>query len=57
MRFLKDAYLFVAEKPGKVPKAQISSSEYSEIKAPDGGFDVRIFKPGTSGRDRTIPIP
>jgi DGQHR domain-containing protein len=50
MRFLRDAYLFVVEKPGGVPKpSDFLENIFKRINAPEGGFDVRVFKPGTSG--------
>jgi len=49
MRFLRDAYLFLA-KPGQVPKAEAYLERvFDRIQTPEGGFDVRVFKPGTSG--------
>jgi DGQHR domain-containing protein len=49
MRFLRDAYLFLA-KPGQVPKAEeFLDKIFKRIEAPADGFDVRTFKPGTSG--------
>jgi DGQHR domain-containing protein len=49
MRFLRNAYLFLA-KPGQVPKADdFLSRIFEKIEAPADGFDARTFKPGTSG--------
>jgi DGQHR domain-containing protein len=50
MKFLRDAYLFVATEPGAVPKtSDFSEKIFSRIQTPAGGFDVREFKPGTGG--------
>ena len=50
MKFLRDAYLFVASKPGEVPKpADFLEKIFRRINTPESGFDVRTFKPGTSG--------
>lgn len=49
MRFLKEAYLFLAV-PGEVPTAgEFLERIFQKIDAPADGFDVRTFKPGTSG--------
>jgi hypothetical protein len=40
----------VAEKPGHVPKTTDFLEEIlKRINAPEGGSDVRTFRPGTSG--------
>jgi hypothetical protein len=50
MKFLRDAYLFVAEKPGHVPKTtDFLEKVFNRIGTPEGGFDVRMFTAGTSG--------
>ncbi|MGA9938626.1 MAG: hypothetical protein WBP92_10290, partial [Candidatus Acidiferrales bacterium] len=49
MRFLREAYLFLV-KPGEVPSSDAFLDKiFSRIEAPPEGFDVRAFKPGTSG--------
>ena len=49
MRFLRNAYLFIA-KPGQVPKAEdFLDKIFKRIEAPVDGFEARTFKPGTSG--------
>jgi DGQHR domain-containing protein len=49
MKFLREAYLFLVE-PGKVPKTEdFLKRIFQKIDAPADGFDVRNFKPGTSG--------
>jgi DGQHR domain-containing protein len=50
VKFLRDAYLFVAPKPGAVPKtSDFSEKIFNKVPTPENGFDVREFKPGTSG--------
>jgi DGQHR domain-containing protein len=49
MRFLRSAYNFVAA-PGQVPKTvDFFDRIFKKIDTPEEGFDVRLFKPGTSG--------
>lgn len=49
MKFLRDAYLFLTT-PGGVPTAaEFEERIFRRINAPADGFDVRTFKPGTSG--------
>lgn len=50
MKFLREAYLFIAKGPGEVPtSAEFFERIFKRINTPEDGFDVRVFKPGTSG--------
>ncbi|MHB8406171.1 MAG: DGQHR domain-containing protein [Gammaproteobacteria bacterium] len=53
MRFLKNAYLHLKQKSGK---GTFLEADYTELLAPvsikSGGFDSKVFLPGTSGEKR-----
>ena len=48
MRFLKDAYLYIAT-PGEVPTKVDFNSVFERIHFEDDYFNTDNFKPGTSG--------